>query len=79
MGSSGAGKTSLLNLLSDRISTSNGNKIKGNILLNDSVPLNQKTFGVFGAYVMQDDILFEYFTPYQAFKFAAQLKLVGSE
>lgn len=39
MGSSGAGKTSLLNILSDRSSSKNGNKISGNILVNDKTPL----------------------------------------
>ena len=35
MGSSGAGKTSLLNMLSDRISLKNGAKIEGEIKIND--------------------------------------------
>ena len=37
MGSSGAGKTSLLNLLSDRIKKSDSNSIEGQIMVNDSV------------------------------------------
>ena len=40
MGSSGAGKTSLLNMLSDRISLKNGATIEGEIKVNDSVTLN---------------------------------------
>ena len=32
-------------------------------------------FGNIGAYVMQDDILFSYFTVEEAFLFAAKLKL----
>jgi ABC-type multidrug transport system ATPase subunit len=39
MGASGAGKTSLMNVLSDRISTENGSILSGNLLINDSVPL----------------------------------------
>ena len=39
MGSSGAGKTSLLNILSDRISTKGGSTIKGKVLVNDQLPL----------------------------------------
>jgi len=39
MGSSGAGKTSLLNIISDRISASRGNRISGKVLINDEVPL----------------------------------------
>lgn len=39
MGSSGAGKTSLLNILSDRIGTKRGDKLSGNIVFNDIAPL----------------------------------------
>jgi len=35
-------------------------------------------FGDIGAYVMQDDILFSYFTVEEAFTFAARLRLQGS-
>ena len=40
MGSSGAGKTSLLNMLSDRISLKNGATSSGKIFINDSTELN---------------------------------------
>jgi len=75
MGASGAGKTSLMNVLSDRISTENGSRLSGKLLINDSVPLEQKVFGRFGTYVMQDDILFPYFTVREALIFAARLRL----
>ena len=75
MGASGAGKTSLLNVISDRMSSSSGNSISGDIKINDSTTLNQKVFGQIGAYIMQDDILFSYFTVKEAFEFAAKLKL----
>jgi len=39
MGSSGAGKTSLLNILSDRASSTRGNKLSGKVLVNDATPL----------------------------------------
>jgi ABC-type multidrug transport system ATPase subunit len=66
MGSSGAGKTSLLNMISDRISTKRGNTLTGKVLMNDLKPVNQSSFGEIGAYVMQDDILFSYFTVEEA-------------
>lgn len=75
MGSSGAGKTSLLNMLSDRISTKNGQTLKGEVKVNDTLVVNQKVFGKFGAYVMQDDILYENFSAKEALTFAARLKL----
>ena len=40
MGSSGAGKTSLLNILSDRVTSRKDNKVSGKILVNDVLPLN---------------------------------------
>ncbi len=58
MGSSGAGKTSLLNMLSDRISLKNGATLSGKVLVNDTTELSQNNFGSIAAYVMQDDILF---------------------
>lgn len=75
MGASGAGKTSLLNILSDRIAVRKGSKLSGDIFLNDTTRLNQDVFGNIGAYVMQDDILFMHFTPREALRFAARLKL----
>ena len=52
MGASGAGKTSLLNILSDRISIRDGASLSGNVIINDTIPLKQKVFGSVGAYVM---------------------------
>lgn len=75
MGASGAGKTSLLNIISDRISLGRGNEIGGKVMINDRTQLTQENFGGFGAYVMQDDILYRYFTVEEAFEFAARLKL----
>ena len=52
MGASGAGKTSLLNILSDRISLNNGDVLKNEIYLNDTVWVNDENFGKVSAYVM---------------------------
>ena len=75
MGASGAGKTSLLNLISDRVNLKNGATISGKVMINDEFEANQQLFGKVSAYVMQDDILFHYFTPREALTFAARLKL----
>ena len=75
MGSSGAGKTSLLNILSDRASTSGGNSISGTVKVNDAAKLDQHVFGRVGGYVMQDDVLFAYYSPRESLRFAARLKL----
>lgn len=52
MGASGSGKTSLLNLLSDRIKKRSNNKIEGKVLVNDNKTMDVKLFGKIGAYVM---------------------------
>jgi ATP-binding cassette subfamily G (WHITE) protein 2 (PDR) len=75
MGASGAGKTSLMNALSDRIAINKSCTLTGQRLINDSVPLTSKLFGTCASYVMQDDVIFEYFTVRQALTFAARLKL----
>jgi len=47
----------------------------GNVWMNDVKKVTQDSFGEIGAYVMQDDILFSYFTVEEALQFAARLKL----
>ena len=75
LGSSGAGKTSLLNILSDRVALINKAKLSGTIVLNDKIPVNQDAFARYAAYVMQDDILFSHFTCLEALTFSARLRL----
>ena len=75
MGASGSGKTTFLNALSGRIRRDKLGRLSGECTLNDMVPLNSETFGLFGAYVMQEDILYEYFTVREALEFAARIKL----
>ena len=79
MGASGAGKTSLLNALADRIHTNKKKVLTGQLLVNDVTPLNSKIFGKFCTYVMQDDILFQYFTVTEAITFVARLRLNADE
>lgn len=44
MGSSGAGKTSLLNILADRVTSATETYLSGNIVFNDEIPVNKHTF-----------------------------------
>ena len=75
MGASGAGKTSLMNALANRIAVKKGSELTGNLMINDKYVLNQELFGSCCSYVMQDDVLFGYFTIKEALTFAARLKL----
>lgn len=75
MGASGAGKTSLLNILSERVTSQTATEVSGDITVNDSLALDDSNFGKMAGYVMQDDILYEHFTPREALTFAADLKL----
>jgi ABC-type multidrug transport system ATPase subunit len=58
MGASGAGKTSLLNIISDRISTKPGDVLSGSKFINDTLEVTDDNFGKLSGYVMQDDILY---------------------
>ena len=75
MGASGAGKTSLLNILSDRVTIRDGAKLTGKRTINDTMKCDDSNFGLISGYVMQDDILYSHFTPREALQFAANLKL----
>jgi len=68
----------LLNALSDRITLRKGCKLTGDVKVNET-KMEQKVFGSIGSYVMQDDILFAYFTVREALTFAARLRLSCSE
>lgn len=78
MGSSGAGKTSLLNIISDRISKKSGQAVQRKVMVNNHTEFDSNNFGKIAGYVMQDDILFSDFTPREALTFAARLKLTTS-
>lgn len=79
MGASGAGKTTLLNVLCDRVMRSNKTKLTGDVMINDEIQVKQSNFGNYGAYVMQDDILFETLTCRECLVFAARLRLAKEE
>ena len=76
MGATGAGKTSMLSAISGRLRLDRHQRLEGGrVMLNDQVELTAQNFGKYGGYVMQDDILFEFFTVHEALTFAARLKL----
>lgn len=50
MGSSGSGKTSLLNILAQRLKLSPGARVTGEVKVNGRI-VNQNDFGKFGAFV----------------------------
>ncbi len=71
MGSSGAGKSSLLNLLAGRF---NQGELQGQILVN-GMPRDPKKFIQQVAYVEQDDLLFSMMTVKETVSFSAKLRL----
>jgi ABC-type multidrug transport system ATPase subunit len=73
LGASGAGKTSLLNILAKRISNGKNVELKGEITANRNT-YSSELFATFASYVMQNDILFETLTPKEALQFVANLK-----
>lgn len=78
MGPSGAGKTSLLNILTKRIRSKGNDIIKGQVLAN-RVQYDEFNFALFAAYVMQDDRLFETLTVKECIRFAANLRVIGTK
>jgi len=70
MGPSGCGKTSLLNILASRLTVSKSCYYTGKLKFN-AVNVSKQNFGMYGAYVQQDDILIETMTPRELFRFSA--------
>jgi len=79
LGPSASGKTVLLNIFSDRLILPSECEYRRNVYVNNRTPLTRNLFGKIAAYVMQDDVLLETLTPYECFKFAANLRLSGTE
>lgn len=71
MGSSGAGKTSLLNVLANRA----GGRVDGEILYNGNPKDSAKALLKHQAYVMQDDVMLKTQTPREILQFSANLRL----
>eukprot|EP00128_Syssomonas_multiformis_P012306 Colp12_sorted_trinity150504_noHs@9986 len=74
MGASGAGKTTVLNLLAGRLTSSADYYSSGSVLVNGE-KRNYSTWKKFSAYVMQDDDLFAELTVREHITFSAMLRL----
>ena len=66
LGASGAGKTSLLNVLACRITNTPLTKLEGTLTANGQ-PYDYSQFYSFSSYVMQNDILMQTLTVREAF------------
>lgn len=78
MGSSGAGKTSLLNLLAGKVKPGLERKIEGDILFNGKELTPDELNDCIG-FVMQNDIFMAFMTPEETLKFAADLRYNKTE
>ena len=78
MGSSGAGKTSFLSLISNQFVPSNNVQVSGNVKFNGE-DIKGYDFTSYVRYVMQEDILMPTLTPRESIEFAFWLKYGGSK
>jgi ABC-type multidrug transport system fused ATPase/permease subunit len=73
IGASGAGKTTLLNYLSGKISAKNL-EITGEVKVNGMLSSKIKNYGIFSAFVQQDDVLYQTMTVRECIDFSAKLR-----
>lgn len=76
IGGSGAGKSSMMNLLCDRVKMDSGSRMQGKVLINGQ-PMSYDKFKHVIGFVMQADIFLEHLTVGEYFKFAVDLKAPG--
>eukprot|EP00924_Labyrinthula_sp_SR-Ha-C_P001240 maker-scaffold_7-snap-gene-18.45-mRNA-1 protein AED:0.02 eAED:0.02 QI:0/0/0/1/1/1/2/0/649 len=77
MGSSGAGKSSLMNVLAGRVVTGGKKRVEAEIKVNGIV-MEPREYRRKVAYVMQDDLLFPTATVRESLDFSARLRLPAS-
>lgn len=77
VGSSGAGKSSLMNILAGRVFSGKKKLVSGTLKVNGNV-VNPADFRKNVAYVMQEDSLFATATTREALEFSAKLRLPAS-
>lgn len=76
MGPSGAGKTTLMNLLANRVNIGKTTQLTGEIMANGE-DINKLPYENFTAYVMQEDILLDTMTVRECLKFSCDLRTTG--
>jgi len=75
MGPNNTNKTTLLNTIADRVHKKGSKyKFSGQVKIDCHLEVSQRNFGNYGAYVMQDDILFPTLTCEEALMFSAKLR-----
>lgn len=77
MGSSGAGKTSLLNIIAGRALQNTKHIVTGSVKAN-GIPIDQINYKKFSAFITQEDMLLPYLTVRETFLYAAKLKIDGT-
>ena len=73
MGSSGSGKTTLLSTLAHRVDI-NKMRVDGKITMNGK-PYSKHELKCMSGYVMQDDLMYAYFTVLQTLNYTAELRM----
>ncbi|EWS72522.1 L-isoaspartate O-methyltransferase (macronuclear) [Tetrahymena thermophila SB210] len=74
LGSSGAGKTTFLNILAKRIEKNDNNDLNGTLKINNQ-NYDADSFSKFSGYVMQEDLLLSNLTVKEYITFAADIRL----
>lgn len=77
MGSSGAGKTSLLNIIANRTKSGPSGTVSGDVKVN-GIDVNKFKFTRYCAYITQQDILLPFLTVKESLTYSALMKIPGT-